>query len=96
MSQFENQQHATALKYSQDGLSNAPVVVASGMGYMAQKIIDVAQENNVPIYQDDSLSALLSQLEVGSEIPAELYQAIVDLYVYFLNFTVNASEKKKE
>jgi flagellar biosynthesis protein len=52
----------------------------------------VAQENNVPIYQDDSLSSLLSQLEVGSEIPPELYQAIVDLYVYFLNFTVNKKE----
>lgn len=92
MSQFENHQHATALKYSQDTPGNAPVVVASGMGYMAQKIIDVAQENNVPIYQDDSLSSLLSQLEVGSEIPPELYQAIVDLYVYFLNFTVTKTE----
>ncbi|HEX3037512.1 MAG TPA: EscU/YscU/HrcU family type III secretion system export apparatus switch protein [Oscillospiraceae bacterium] len=92
MSQFENHQHATALKYSKDAPGNAPVVVASGMGYMAQKIIDVAQENNVPIYQDDSLSSLLSQLEVGSEIPPELYQAIVDLYVYFLNFTVTKTE----
>lgn len=92
MSRFENLKQATALKYSQEQ-GNAPVVVASGMGYVAQKIVNIAQENNVPVYQDDSLATLLGQLEIGSEIPPELYQAIVDLYVYFLNFNDNLTEK---
>ena len=75
---------AVALQYGVDDA--APVVVASGMGYLAEKIVDVAQENGVPVYEDDSLATILSQLRLGQEIPAELYQAIVDIYVYFLNF----------
>ncbi len=86
MSQYDKTQRAAALRYSQDNSRSAPVVVASGLGYVAQKIIDVAQDNNVPVYQDDSLASLLSQLDAGSEIPPELYQAIVDIYVYFLNY----------
>ena len=86
MSQFENTQRAAALKYSADSPQNAPVVVASGLGYTAQKIIDLAQDNDIPIYQDDALASLLSQLDAGSEIPPELYQAVVDIYVYFLNY----------
>lgn len=85
MSQYNKTQRAAALKYSLDS-SRAPVVVASGLGYTAQKIIDIAQDSNVPVYQDDSLASLLSQLDAGSEIPPELYQAIVDIYVYFLNY----------
>ena len=90
MSQYEKPRRAAALKYSQDDAHSAPVVVASGLGYVAQKIIDIAQENSVPVYQDDSLASLLSQMNAGSEIPAELYQSIVDLYVYFLNFKLNS------
>lgn len=85
MSRSENTQRAAALKYSQD-MAEGPVVVASGLGYTAQRIIDLAQENNVPIYQDDALAGLLSQLDAGSEIPPELYQAVADIYIYFLNY----------
>ena len=73
-----------ALQYGKDDV--APVVVASGMGYLAEKIVDVAQEHGVPIYEDDSLATMLSQLQLGQAIPEELYQAIVEIYVYFLNF----------
>ena len=77
---------AVALQYGAD--DSAPVVVASGMGYLAERIVDVAQENGVPIYEDDSLASVLTQLNLGQEIPPELYQAIVEIYVYFLNFDV--------
>ena len=77
---------AVALQYGADDA--APVVVASGMGYLAEKIVDVAQENGVPVYEDDSLATILTQLNLGQEIPPELYQAIVEIYVYFLNFDV--------
>jgi len=86
MSQYDKPRRAAALKYSQGTSNGAPVVVASGLGYVAQKIIDVAQDNNVPVYKDDSLASLLSQLDAGSEIPPELYRSIVDIYVYFLNY----------
>lgn len=79
-------QRAVALQY---GVSDAaPVIVASGMGHLAEKILDVAQENGVPIYEDNSLSTILTQLQLGQEIPPELYQAIVEIYVYFLRFDV--------
>ena len=83
-SEFPRKKRAVALHYGAD--DTAPVVVASGMGYLAEKIVDVAQANGVPVYEDDSLATILTQLNLGQEIPAELYQAIVDIYVYFLNF----------
>ena len=64
----------------------APVIVASGMGYMAERMVEVALENGVPVYEDNSLATMLTQLELGAEVPEELYQAIVDIYVYFLNY----------
>ena len=73
-----------ALSY--DGGSGAPVVVASGMGYMAEKIVELAAESGVPVYEDNSLATMLSQLSLGQEIPDSLYRAIVEIYVYFLNF----------
>lgn len=91
MSQFDNKK-AAALKY--DGGSKAPVVVAAGSGYVAQKIIDVAQESDIPVYQDNSLATLLAQLKVGSEIPPELYQAIVEIYVYFLKYIPDEKKVK--
>lgn len=75
---------AVALQYgANDG---APVVVASGMGRLAEKIVDIAVANKVPVYEDDSLATILTQLRLGQEIPEELYRAIVEIYVYFLNF----------
>ena len=40
---------------------------------MAEKIVEIASENGVPVYEDDSLATVLTQLELGSEIPEELY-----------------------
>ena len=82
---------AVALRY--DGSANtAPIVVASGMGYLAEKILEVAADNNVPVYEDNSLATMLS---LGQEIPDALYQAIVEIYVYFLNFDPNDPDKAR-
>lgn len=75
---------AAALRYGiGDG---APVIVASGMGHLAEKIVEVASDNGVPVYEDNSLATVLSQMELGREIPEELYQAVVEIYLYFLEF----------
>ena len=75
---------AAALQYRPgDG---APVIVASGMGHLAEKIVEVASDSGVPVYEDTSLATVLTQMELGREIPEELYQAVVDIYLYFLNF----------
>ncbi len=85
---------AVALRYGAD--DKAPVIVASGMGYMAEKIVETAADYGVPIYEDNSLSTILTQLELGQEIPESLYQAIVEIYVYFLRFDPNErSEEAK-
>lgn len=100
MSQFEKLQRAAALKYSPSSPEKAPVVVASGLGTVAQRIVDIAGKNEVPVYRDDSLATLLSQLHAGTEIPPSLYQAVVDIYIYFLGYTVdeegNAVHKPKK
>lgn len=82
---------AVALKYDQS--SGAPIIVASGMGYMAEKMVEVAEDNGVPIYEDNSLATMLSQLQLGQQVPPELYQAIVQIYIYFLRFDPNDPEK---
>ena len=82
---------AAALQYRPgDG---APVIVASGMGHLAEKIVEVAADSGVPVYEDTSLATVLTQMELSREIPEELYQAVVDIYVYFLNFDPNDPEK---
>lgn len=72
-----------ALKYDQDK-NNAPCVVAAGSGYMAQRILQAGIENGITIYHDDSAAALLSKLELGQEIPPELYQIVVNIYMALL------------
>ena len=97
MSRRDNAQapsgRAVALRY--DGGDGAPVVVASGMGYLAEKIVEVASESGVPVYEDNSLATMLSQLALGQEIPDSLYRAIVEIYVYFLNFDPNDPERAR-
>ncbi|MCI8293117.1 MAG: type III secretion protein [Hespellia sp.] len=77
---------AVALRYDENR-DAAPIIVASGLGYMAEKIVEIANDNGVPVYEDNSLATVLTQLDLGTPIPEELYQAIVDIYAYFLKFT---------
>ena len=85
---------AVALQYGPDDA--APVIVASGLGYMAEKIVETAADNGVPIYEDNSLSTILTQLQLGQEIPPSLYQAIVEIYVYFLRFDPTGKKTEGE
>lgn len=70
---------ATALKY--DG-QNAPLIVAKGHGQLAADIIAVAREHGILIHEDAELSKLLSQLELGEQIPRELYLVIAELIAF--------------
>lgn len=94
MSKYDNRapNRAVALRYEGEG---APVVVASGMGFLAERMVEVAAESGVPVYEDNSLATMLSQLALGQEIPDALYQAIVEIYVYFLNFDPNDPDKAR-
>jgi len=70
---------AIALQY--DG-ENAPTVTASGEGAIAEEIIRVAREYGVPLREDVMLAAILSELELGEEIPPLLYRVIAEVIAY--------------
>ncbi len=53
-------------------------------------------KSGVPVYEDDSLASLLTQMKLGAEIPEELFQAIVEIYIYFLGFTGDPEKDRAE
>jgi flagellar biosynthesis protein len=77
---------AVALKYDQKN-DKAPRVIAKGRGDIAAKIIAVAKEHNVPLYEDKNLIQILEALDLETEIPAELYRAVAEVlaFIYRLN-----------
>jgi flagellar biosynthesis protein len=74
---------AAALKY--DG-NNSPQLIAKGEGKIAQEIVAIAEQNNVHIHYDPLLLDVLTRLELGDEIPKELYLAVAKIiaFAYFL------------
>ena len=77
---------AVALKY--DGKKDkAPSVIAKGRGNIAEKIIGIAKEHNVPLYEDKNLIQVLEALDLETEVPPELYRAVAEVlaFIYRLN-----------
>lgn len=72
-------QQAVALFY--DG-KTTPRVTAKGSGALAEEIIRIAEEHGVPLHEDRDLLVLLSQLELGDEIPRELYLAVAEVIAF--------------
>ncbi len=85
---------AVALKYNPEK-DYAPVVVASGHGNIADKIISLADESGIPIYRDDSAAALLTMLKVGKSVPPDLYELIASIYVEILKTSGSLNVPKK-
>jgi len=77
---------AVALKYK-PGQENAPTVTAKGIGSVAEKIIDIARKQGIPVKDDPDLVEVLSRLDLDEEIPPELYVIVAELlaFVYSLN-----------
>ena len=71
---------AVALLYDPD--NQAPQVVASGQGALADKIIATAKESDVPLYKDTNLTETLLKLDIGDCIPPELYGVVAEILVY--------------
>ncbi|MCR5503521.1 MAG: EscU/YscU/HrcU family type III secretion system export apparatus switch protein [Lachnospiraceae bacterium] len=79
---------AVALSYDPD--DDAPKVVASGRGALAERIIEKAKEAKVAVHKDDKLAETLSRLEIGELIPPELYEVVAEILVF-----VDAMDKIK-
>ena len=60
----------------------APKIIASGKGVLAEKIIERAKEADVPVYEDSKLANTLSKLEIGDMIPPELYSVVAEILVF--------------
>ena len=72
---------AVALSYDQDK-DSAPRVSAKGRGLIADKIIAAAAEAGIPVHQDPGLLEMLIKLEIGQDIPGDLYQAVAEVLAY--------------
>lgn len=71
---------AVALSYKED--MNAPIIVASGSGNVAENILAEGEKNKVPVYEDPKLATILTELELGEAIPPELYEAVARILIF--------------
>jgi flagellar biosynthesis protein len=84
MSADTKTQLAVALHYDRTG---APRVVAKGKGTIGQKIIELARAHDIPIEENAVLAGALSNVELGDEIPTELYKAVAEVLVFVLRLS---------
>ena len=87
----ENEKLKTAVALEYEAGEQAPKIVATGKGHIAEKIIQAAEEENVPIHKDEKLAGTLSKLEIGDYIPEELYGVVAEILVM-----VDRAESKKK
>lgn len=84
---------AVALKYE---ASDAPTIIAKGEGGIAEEIIRLANESNVPLYENAELVQLLAQLKLGDNIPEVLYKVIAEViaFAYYLQGKTTGTPNK--
>ncbi len=81
MEEKKKKKQAIALSYDPKE-NSAPTVVATGMGALADRIIEKAKEEAVPVHEDDKLAETLSRLDIGEAIPPELYEVVAEILVF--------------
>lgn len=90
----EERRKAAALRYDKEN-DDAPRVVARGRGPVAEKIVATAKEADIPIIEDAALVSALLVLELGEEIPAELYQAVARILSFLYTIDRDREIKRK-
>jgi flagellar biosynthesis protein len=87
---------AAVLRYDVEK-DRTPVLVAKGAGLIAERIIEIAEKYNIPIHYDPGLCELLSKLEIDTEIPPSLYEAVASLitFIWGIETTYRKTEKAK-
>jgi flagellar biosynthesis protein len=76
---------AIALRYEKG--SGAPRVVAKGTGTIGAKIMELARAHDIPIEENKVLAGALSKVELGDEIPPDLYKAVAEVLVFVLRLS---------
>ncbi len=87
----EKKLKVAALKYEKYK-DNAPKLVAKGQGRIAEKIIEIAREHNIPIKEDPDLIELLYKLDIYDEIPEELYKVVAEIFAYIYKISGKMKE----
>jgi flagellar biosynthesis protein len=81
MSKPERPKRATALRYDKER-GGAPQVVATGSGLIADRIVEIAREQGVPVREEAGLAEALARLELDQEIPPDLFAAVAEVLVW--------------
>jgi flagellar biosynthesis protein len=84
MSAETRDQLAVALHYDRSG---APRVVAKGRGSIGARIVEIARAHDIPVEENEVLAGALSNVELGDEIPAELYKAVAEVLIFVLRLS---------
>ncbi|MFY9398903.1 MAG: EscU/YscU/HrcU family type III secretion system export apparatus switch protein [Desulfomonilia bacterium] len=87
----EDRDKAVALRYER-GKDPAPRVTAKGRGVIAEKILSLARQHNIPIRLDKALVDALYRLEINEEIPEELYRVIAEILAFIYRMDRRKSE----
>ncbi len=89
----ERRMQAAALQYDQ-GKHGAPVMLAKGSGAVAEKLIALAKEHDIPMQRDPELVQILMKLEINQEIPENVFHAVAEILAMVYKANRNQSKKK--
>ena len=91
----KREKKAIALSY--DYADTAPKVIAKGSGLVAQNILDSGAKHDIPVYEDEKLAKMLTQIDIGDNIPPELYEIVAQILVFITDVdTLQAQVSKGE
>ncbi|MDQ2087203.1 EscU/YscU/HrcU family type III secretion system export apparatus switch protein [Herbivorax sp. ANBcel31] len=82
-----------ALKYSPDK-NDAPEIIGLGKGEIAEKIIEKANQSDVPLYENEELATTLNTFNIGDEIPPELYEVVAGIFSFIKSLDKKYGERK--
>ena len=88
---MEKEKKGTAVTYSKE--KGVPEIIAQARGQFVEKLLQIAREHDITVYRDADLAESLSVLEIGAEIPENLYIAMTEVLAYC--YSVNAKFKEK-
>ncbi len=92
---FQKNQKAVALGFDKNK-DAAPKVLAAGKGVIAEQIVQIARENNVPMHKDANLVEILSILDIDEYIPLEVYSVVAEIFTYIYEQEAKKKQNKMQ
>ena len=83
---------AAALRYQPD-IDQTPTMIGAGSGKIAEQILEMAREHNIPIHKDSDLVEILSKLQLGDEIPPATYVVVAEILSFIYKMNQNAASQ---